>query len=386
MANRVIYALVAGKPAWLNSNQETVDFAMVNVGADPTANTHVVRKGYADTTYSAVGHTHTGVYIAVADKGAANGVAPLDANALISPTYLPSYVDDVLEFADLAAFPVTGETGKIYIALDTNKSWRWSGSTYVEIVASPGTTDNVTEGTVNKYFTEARVRSTVLTGLSTASGGAIVATDSILAAFGKLEFRVALNDAKVTYSASTARTDLIAATIVNGDTTHAPTGDAVFDALALKADTGHAHAIADVTGLQTALDSKVNASDATSSAANDNAAAITVRQAVYLKASGSVDLARANAIATCGDVVGFVADASIDAAANGLITFKPGEKISGFSGLTPGATYYVSAATAGDITSSAPAPTVGNVIKQVGLAISTSVLMYLPGPSVEVLS
>lgn len=44
---------------------------------------------------------------------------------------LPSYVDDVLEYANLAAFPGTGETGKVYLALDTNKAYRWSGSAYV---------------------------------------------------------------------------------------------------------------------------------------------------------------------------------------------------------------------------------------------------------------
>lgn len=40
---------------------------------------------------------------------------------------------DVLEFADLAAFPATGESGKIYVALDTNFTYRWSGSAYVQI-------------------------------------------------------------------------------------------------------------------------------------------------------------------------------------------------------------------------------------------------------------
>lgn len=49
---------------------------------------------------------------------------------------LPSYVDDILEFADLAAFPVTGETSKVYLALDTNLSYRWSGSTYVDLNSS----------------------------------------------------------------------------------------------------------------------------------------------------------------------------------------------------------------------------------------------------------
>lgn len=46
---------------------------------------------------------------------------------------LPSYVDDALEFANLAAFPVTGEGGKIYIAANTNLIYRWTGSTYVLI-------------------------------------------------------------------------------------------------------------------------------------------------------------------------------------------------------------------------------------------------------------
>lgn len=49
----------------------------------------------------------------------------------VPSSQLPSYVDDVLEFANLAAFPATGETGKIYITLDTNATYRWSGSVYV---------------------------------------------------------------------------------------------------------------------------------------------------------------------------------------------------------------------------------------------------------------
>lgn len=50
------------------------------------------------------------------------------------PSYqLPSYVDDVIEVANYAALPASGETGKIYITLDTNHIYRWSGSTYIEI-------------------------------------------------------------------------------------------------------------------------------------------------------------------------------------------------------------------------------------------------------------
>ena len=68
--------------------------------------------------------------------GAANGVAELDGTGKVPSSQLPSYVDDVEEYANLAAFPVTGESGKIYIALDTNLTYRWGGTTYVEISPS----------------------------------------------------------------------------------------------------------------------------------------------------------------------------------------------------------------------------------------------------------
>ena len=80
--------------------------------------------------------------IATSQKGAANGVAPLNASSKIDSTYLPAYVDDVLEYANLAAFPVTGSTGIIYVALNTNLCYRWSGSAYIEISPAPVTSVN----------------------------------------------------------------------------------------------------------------------------------------------------------------------------------------------------------------------------------------------------
>jgi hypothetical protein len=66
-------------------------------------------------------------------KGAVNGVAELDATGKVPSTQLPSYVDDVLEYSTISKFPIAGETGKIYISQDTNKTYRWSGSNYVVI-------------------------------------------------------------------------------------------------------------------------------------------------------------------------------------------------------------------------------------------------------------
>lgn len=74
--------------------------------------------------------------IPTTQKGAASGVAELDSGGKVPSSQLPSYVDDVLEYASRSAFPSTGETGKIYVATDTNITYRWSGSAYVEISPS----------------------------------------------------------------------------------------------------------------------------------------------------------------------------------------------------------------------------------------------------------
>lgn len=90
--------------------------------------------------------------------GAPNGIAPLDSDAKVPSAYLPSYVDDVLEYATKAAFPVRGEEGKIYVALDDNLTYRWSGSTYVEISKSLGlgeTSTTAYPGNKGKEVTDA---------------------------------------------------------------------------------------------------------------------------------------------------------------------------------------------------------------------------------------
>lgn len=69
-------------------------------------------------------------------KQATGDYATLGSDGKIPSSQLPSYVDDVLEYTAKSAFPTTGEAGKIYIAKDTNKTYRWSGSAYVEISAS----------------------------------------------------------------------------------------------------------------------------------------------------------------------------------------------------------------------------------------------------------
>ena len=68
--------------------------------------------------------------------GAANGVASLDASGRIPASQIPGGFDNIEEYDNLAAFPTTGEEGKIYVAKDTNLTYRWTGSQYVEISPS----------------------------------------------------------------------------------------------------------------------------------------------------------------------------------------------------------------------------------------------------------
>lgn len=100
---------------------------------------------YIDTRIGTTGNIDLSDYATTSDlagkisssaKGAANGVAELDSSGKVPSAQLPAYVDDALEYASQSAFPATGETGKIYVALDNNKTYRWSGSAYVEISPS----------------------------------------------------------------------------------------------------------------------------------------------------------------------------------------------------------------------------------------------------------
>lgn len=98
---------ITGLQAALDSKLESITKAMV--------------EGVLTGTITS--HNHDGRY------------APL-SGGLVPSQYLPSYVDDVVEYASAAAFPSAGEGGKIYVALDTNLTYRWGGSGYVEISPS----------------------------------------------------------------------------------------------------------------------------------------------------------------------------------------------------------------------------------------------------------
>lgn len=161
---------------------------------------------------------------------------------LVPASQLPSYVDDVLEFPNLASFPVTGESGKIYVDLSTNLTYRWGGSSYAPLdpslalgetistayrgdrgktafdhsqeTGNPHNTaigditglqtalnskePNIILGTTDQYWRGDKtfvdfmtdVRATLATGISFATSTAAVATDTFLVILGKLQAQI----------------------------------------------------------------------------------------------------------------------------------------------------------------------------------------------------
>jgi hypothetical protein len=93
------------------------------------------------STFAPAAHQHaisdvTGLQTALDGKQASGTYATL-VNGLVPSSQLPTFLDDVREAASLSAFPGTGDVGVIYVAVDTRKIYRWSGSAYLEIAAAP---------------------------------------------------------------------------------------------------------------------------------------------------------------------------------------------------------------------------------------------------------
>lgn len=212
---------IGGLQAALDSKQVAGDYA-------PSSHTHSMGDvvGLYDTLdlkqaagdYALSSHNHSGVY------------APLVSGSVPSQ-YLPSYVDDVIELNSISGVG-GGETGKIYVAKDTNKVYRWSGSAYIEISPSPGSTDAVAEGATNLYHTTARA----------------AAAAPVQSVSGK------------TGTVTLAKGDVGLGNVDNTSDASKPVSTAVQTALDGKANATHTHSAADVSGL---------ASVATSGSYND---------------------------------------------------------------------------------------------------------------------
>ena len=143
--------------------------------------------------------------------GGAGGIMNAQAQALLNRTaYLNSALANKLDasayvqhyrgkYASLVALETAIPTGldgdyaivdtgagndAVYYIWDAQDGWVSGGTT------TASTTDTVTEGSTNLYFTDSRVRNTLLTGLSLATNAAISASDSVLSALGKLQKQI----------------------------------------------------------------------------------------------------------------------------------------------------------------------------------------------------
>ena len=124
-------------------------------------------------------HNHDSAYYKKAEMDGKLGKKADLINGLVPSSQLPSYVDDVLEYNTRAQFPTTGEKGKIYIAINDDSQWRWTGTTYKKMVSSPWSTDAIPEGSQNLYFTPERAKGAVqseLNGKADLVGGKVPAS------------------------------------------------------------------------------------------------------------------------------------------------------------------------------------------------------------------
>lgn len=142
--NKVIKAALDGKaPATHGHGMAQISgLNEALAGKAPTSHTHTTAQvtgldtalaGKANTAHS---HSASDITSGVLNVDRVPSIPATKLTGIINQANLPSYVDDVLEFANKTAFPTQGESGKIYVAQDTNKTYRWGGTAYVEISPS----------------------------------------------------------------------------------------------------------------------------------------------------------------------------------------------------------------------------------------------------------
>lgn len=280
-------------------------------------------------------------------KGVANGVATLGSDGKVPSSQLPSYVDDVLEYADKASFPSAGETGKIYVAKDTNIVYRWSGSAYVEISSSLAlgeTSSTAYRGDRGKIAYDhsqsahapSNAQANVIETVKV-NGTALTPSNKAVDISVPTNTNQLTNGAGfITASSSAVTNKVVANTAITGATKCKITYDnkglvtggadlAESDIPSIHkskiSDFAHTHAISDVTSLQTTLNTKANANiallrDADNYYVVGNTHAIsfgdpTEQNHIIVRGNGSIELNAENSVVDIAlqndadDVVGF---------------------------------------------------------------------------------
>lgn len=160
----------------------------------PMNATDVTTKSYVDSEISTAVSNSASNLQATSEKGQANGYASLDSNAKVPASQLPSYVDDVAEYANQASFPTTGETGKLYIDQANGDIYRWSGSSYVQINNAVSSADQATQLATARDFS--------LSGDVTASAVSFDGTANVVLSTTVPEASVTQHEAALTIAQS----------------------------------------------------------------------------------------------------------------------------------------------------------------------------------------
>lgn len=137
----------------------------------------------ASTVLDAIGYTP----IDSSKIGTAEGVASLDATGKVPVSQLPSFVDDVVEADGIDNAPATGEKDKIYVDTITNKTYRWSGTAYVEISASDIVTASEQNGYIKINGTDVKVYEPAIDDALSETSENAVQNKAVYAKFASIE-------------------------------------------------------------------------------------------------------------------------------------------------------------------------------------------------------
>ena len=238
-------------------------------------------------------------------KDTANGIAGLDENGLIKTSQLPGFVDEVQEYANQTSFPETGESGKIYVALDTNLTYRWGGSSYVEIspsLAIGETSSTAYAGDAGKANRDAlnSMSATVITGF-----GAVTPGDSqITIAFTDAD----KNSGNNQYAAGDGGNIIIPAATGTAAGMMSAADKAALDKLSGDGEGSLADVVADLAALDAAAVKKIKVGTGTEQTPAEGLVTIANATAAADGAMSKEDKAKLDTILNTGDGTKFLAD------------------------------------------------------------------------------
>lgn len=393
MSNFCLYTWEGTKFAFRHSASETFTFQMIKVAGTPSSPEDVISKTYAESTF-----------VPLSKMGTANGVATLGADGKIPMSQLS---ESVMEFKGSydatnnlpALTDATGSQGDYYRVVGAG-SWDF-GSGVVELKAGDAIIHNGT-----KYEVYDNTES--VSSVNGKVGAVQLSTDD-----------VAQGSVNKYYVVSIARSDLLSSSIGSGDTLRAPTADAVYSALAQKSDVGHGHTISGVTGLQEALDGKspvghihslgdvtdlqsslsglqsqidnkanVDHSHTTQSLAEWEGITVTaggLTKGVLVKCtwdgtSWNIIEATNATYAQCSGLLGMVVRVATGMA---YIAISPTGVLMGFDAGVAAGELFVGVA--GSVTLTPPTE-VGKCVRSCGLSLGNGAWKFNPGPAIEILS